>query len=212
MLVRWRDSSALPALPNMFDDLFNNDLTSFFGRDMSDFFSRNQNMIMPAVNVKETPDHYEIEVAAPGLRKEDFNIRLDQNILTLSAQRESRSGFEPNTQSQVNVQGQEPNASAAPENQTSTAAPANDQGGNQNTALSHQGDSKSAALQGASQNQPQRYTRREFSYTTFQRSFILPDSTDPERISANYQDGILLIRVPKREQAQNNQTRTIDIS
>jgi HSP20 family protein len=204
MLIRWRDKSGFPTLPaNMFDDFFNTDLSSFFGRDLSDFFERNPNMVMPAVNIKETDKDFQIEVAAPGLRKEDFQIQLDHNTLTLSAQRESRSGYEPADQ------GQESGQAAATGEQTSGSG---DQGADQNSGVSRPAGDPTAAMQTGSQNQPGRYTRREFSYTSFQRSFTLPETVEAEGISANYQDGILLITVPKREQAQVTRTRTIDIS
>jgi HSP20 family protein len=57
-----------------------------------------------------------------------------------------------------------------------------------------------------------RYTRREFGYTSFQRSFTLPNSVDAERIQANYQDGVLYIHLPKREEAKEKPARQIDIS
>lgn len=86
------------------------------------------------------------------------------------------------------------------------------QGGSENagTGMSPSGG-QTTAMQHQGQSQPEKYTRREFSYTCFQRSFSLPESTDPERISANYQDGILTITVPKREQNQSRSSRTIDI-
>ncbi|MDQ4138984.1 MAG: Hsp20 family protein, partial [Bacteroidota bacterium] len=89
----------------MFDDFFNNDLTSFFGRDMSDFFNRNQNMVMPAVNIKESQDNFQIELAAPGLRKEDFQLHLENNILTVSAQKETRNTYGSGNQNQAIEQG-----------------------------------------------------------------------------------------------------------
>jgi HSP20 family protein len=170
---------------------------------MSDFFERNPNMVMPAVNIKETDKDFQIEVAAPGLRKEDFQIQLDQNTLTLSAHRESRSGYGPADQ------GQEGGQAATSGGQASASG---DQGANQNTGGGRPAGDPTAAMQAAGQNQPERYTRREFSYTSFQRSFTLPETVEAEKISANYQDGILLITVPKRDQAQVTRTRTIDIS
>ncbi len=147
MLIRWRNISGFPAVSNMFDDFFNNDLTSFFGRDMSDFFDQNQNMIMPAVNIKESPDNFQIEVAAPGLRKEDFKLHLENNILTVSAQRETRSGFEPNQKSQP--MDQESNSSAAAtDNQTTGQTSTGDQEINQN-AGSSQSNGQSSAVQAA---------------------------------------------------------------
>lgn len=122
MLIRWRDNSSFPAIANMFDDLLQNDLTSFFGRDMSDFFNRNSNMVMPAVNIKETPDSFQIELAAPGLSKEDFKLDLNRNILTVSAQKETRSGYEPAAQSQAEGQSSTNNETAgATDGQSVTA-------------------------------------------------------------------------------------------
>ncbi len=57
-----------------------------------------------------------------------------------------------------------------------------------------------------------RYTRREFSYESFERSFTLPTTVDPDGIHANYQDGILLVNIPKREEAKTKEPRTITIS
>lgn len=209
MLIKWRDNTGFPALSSMFDDFFNNDLTSFFGRDMSEFFNRNQSLVMPAVNIKETPDAFQIEVAAPGLRKEDFKLNLDHNILTISAQRETRSGYEqPQSESQTNEQG----ATAVTEGQTGEQTNTNNQDAHQNAGGTPSSGEQSPAMPGGSQNKPQRYTRREFSYTSFQRSFTLPETVEAEQISANYQDGILTINVPKQPQKPANNKRTIDIS
>jgi HSP20 family protein len=192
----------------MFDDPFlNAGLSSFFGRDLSDVFERNPNMVMPAVNIKETDNNFQIEVAAPGLRKEDFSIQLDKNVLTLSAQRETSSGFEPGAQQQ-----QAGGQAGGSEGQTTGQAGKTEQGGKQKTEVSKQGGGQSTAMQTGTQNQPERYTRREFSYTSFQRSFTLPETVDAEKITANYQDGILLVTVPKRQQAQVTRTKTINIS
>lgn len=207
MLIRWRDNS-FPAMSNMFDDFLSNDLTSFFGRDLTDVFDRNPNMVMPAVNVKETQDAFQIEVAAPGLNKEDFKLNLDRNILTLSAHKETRTGYDPGSQSRENEQGQE-------NQQATSMAEAQDTGQRNSTnegADESRPAAQSAAMQNRTQNQMERYTRREFSYTSFQRSFSLPETTEPESISANYENGILTINVPKRKQNQASSSRSIDIS
>ena len=75
---------------NMFDDFFNRDLTSFFGRDVHELLQRNQGVAMPAVNIRETENNFQIELPAPGLRKEDFRISLENNTLTISARQETR--------------------------------------------------------------------------------------------------------------------------
>ena len=144
----------------MFDDCFNNDLTSFFGRDMSDFFNRNQNRIMPAVNIKEVQDNLQIEVAAPGLRKEDFQLHLENNVLTVSAQKETRSGFEPSAANQNNDQNQ--NSSTTEDgtvNQTSGATTTSEAGANQNIEISGTSGDASTGVQTATPSSPQRYTR-----------------------------------------------------
>ncbi len=63
----------------------------FFGRDfLADFFDNKTGISVPAVNVREGKDHYTIEVAAPGLNKEDFRINLEKNILTISSEKEAK--------------------------------------------------------------------------------------------------------------------------
>lgn len=213
MLIKWRNNS-FPAMSNVFDDFFNDSLTSLFGRDLSDVFERNPGMAMPAVNVKETGDAFQIEVAAPGLQKEDFNLNLERNILTISAQKESRAEYGPSNQTEG--QGQE-NSQGAPtataDAQSTDQANASQQGESRSQgAMQSRPAAQSSAMQQRNQNQMERYTRREFSYTSFERSFSLPETTDPERISANYENGILTINVPKREQQQMRQSRTINIS
>ncbi|SFO00258.1 HSP20 family protein [Bizionia echini] len=56
------------------------------------------------------------------------------------------------------------------------------------------------------------YTRREFGYASFKRTFTLPESVDDEKINANYNDGILSILLPKKEEAKQKPSRTIEIS
>lgn len=67
-------------------------------------------------------------------------------------------------------------------------------------------------MQPQSSGQPPRYTQREFSYSSFQRSFTLPEGVDLDKISANYQNGLLTITVPKREKQQSRLSQNIDIS
>lgn len=134
-------------------------IENFFSRDMNDFFNVSTPALsqMPAVNVVEHQDGFRIEVAAPGLKKEDFKLNLNHNNLTISAYQETKS--------------EEP-AEAKPD---------------------------------------EKYTRREFSYTSFQRTFTLPTSVDADKIQANYTDGILKIEIPKREEAKVKPPRQIEI-
>lgn len=107
------------------------------------FFTDRMVSRVPAVNVCETQDHYQIEMAAPGLNKEDFKIKLDRNLLSVSVEQ------------------------------------------------SHQQDQTK-----------KNYNKREFSYSSFVRSFALPESADDANIEAKYQEGILSISVAKKEEAK----------
>lgn len=136
-------------LPSVFDDMFK---TDWLGE------TTNVNTIgtsIPAVNIQETDEDFLVEVAAPGKAKEDFNIELDNDVLTISAEEKQ-------------------------EKETSE---------------------KSG-----------KFTRREFSYSTFKRAFSLPDSVDSGKISASYNNGVLEIAIPKREEAKVQAKRMIAIS
>lgn len=124
----------------------------------------------PAVNILENDAEFRIEVSAPGMKKEDFSIDMEENRLTISAERRYAH-----------------------------------QEGNGNEKA---GKSKNSKDNGGSN---ERYTRREFGYSQFSRSFMLPENVDPERIEANYQDGILQLTLPKREEQQRKQRRQINI-
>jgi HSP20 family protein len=147
-LVR-QNATLFPSLPSLLED--------FFARDWADstLASRPFSSTLPAVNVQETNDEFVIEVAAPGMKRDEFKVELDNNVLTISSHREEQ---------QDNSQ----------------------QGGN--------------------------YTRREFNYRYFQRSFTLPEkAVDGEKIAARYADGILHITVPKRDEAKLKPIKQISI-
>jgi HSP20 family protein len=150
-LVR-TNGSLFPAIPTLLDE--------FFGRDWLDSSRANwksTGTTLAAVNVLENNDDFKIEVAAPGLKKDDFKVELDNNILTISSQRED---------------GEEKN-----------------QGDNYN------------------------YTRREFRYQSFQRSFSLPENqVKADKISAQYVDGLLKIVIPKSDEAKIKPAKQIAVS
>jgi HSP20 family protein len=98
---------------------------------------------VPAVNISENDNEFHVELAVPGLKKEDFKINLDKNVLTISAEKKS-------------------------ENNTET----------------------------------KKFSKREYSYSSFVRSFTLPDTADHTNIEADYTDGILKLTVAKREEAK----------
>ena len=136
-------------VPSFIDRFFNNDLMDW---GTSNFSSTSTSL--PAVNVKETDDDYFIEVAAPGMTKKDFKINFQNNVLTISSEKQN-------------------------ENEESDDS----------------------------------YTRKEFSYQSFQRSFTVPgNDVDSDKISASYNDGILNIKLPKREEVKPKPAREIKIS
>ena len=106
---------------------------------------------VPSVNIIENDNDFEIEFAAPGVKKEDFNINLDNQVLTIS--REVKDEKETN----------------------------------------------------------ENYTRREFVYGSFSRSFTLPKSVKFDNIAADYNQGILKITLPKKEE-EAKLSREISIS
>ncbi|MCZ4696188.1 Hsp20/alpha crystallin family protein [Ancylomarina euxinus] len=137
---------------NSFPSLFDN----FFSRDWMDWNNSNYsstNTTLPAVNVRENDHEFTIEVAAPGMKKDDFNIHLENNQLSISSEIKSEK------------------------------------------------ESKDG-----------KYSRKEFSYQSFQRSFRLPvDLIDGDKISAKYNEGILSIHLPKKEEAKPKPSRMISI-
>lgn len=136
-------------LPSLFDRFFNSDLMDW---NLTNFSSTNTTL--PAVNVKETDDDYILEVAAPGMSKKDFKINFQNNVLTISSEKQEEK------------------------------------------------DEKEDS-----------YTRREFCYQSFQRSFTVPhNDVDSEKISAAYADGILSVKLPKREEIKPKPAREIKIS
>lgn len=144
------NGNLFPAIPSLIED--------FLTRDLFDTNAhwKSNGTTLPAVNVNETNEEFIIEVAAPGMKRGDFHVELDNNMLTISAQRE---------------------------------------------------DTKEEKQNGSL------YTRREFSYQSFQRSFALPENKiEGDRIAAKYTDGILYISVPKKEEAKVKPPKQIAIS
>lgn len=125
-------NNAHPFFNDVFDSLLND---SFIGDKL---VAR-----VPAVNIAENDNEFHIELAVPGLKKEDFKINLDKNILTISAEKKSENAEET-----------------------------------------------------------KKFSKREYSYNSFVRSFTLPDSVDHSKIEADYTDGILKLTVAKREEAK----------
>ena len=131
----------------------------FFASLIDDFINTDWNLkvptfsgTVPAVNIKELDSQFEIELAVPGMKKDDFEIEVEDGVLSISSTQEEE---------QVNEKG--------------------------------------------------KFTRREFSYSSFRRSFTLPDSVNPTKIDATYKEGVLLVLLPKHKEAQPQPKKLIKI-
>ena len=128
----------------MFDEVFND----FFGGSPVTGSLLNKGA---AVNIREDKTAYHLEFAAPGFEKEEFKIDLENQVLTVSAEKKSEN-----------------------------------------------------------KEESKQYTRREYVYAAFKRSFNLPESVNEEAIKAEYKNGILHVSIPKKEE-ENKQKREITI-
>ncbi|QEC74702.1 Hsp20/alpha crystallin family protein [Mucilaginibacter ginsenosidivorax] len=126
------NNTLMPGFNDVFDSIFNDT-----------FFSDRMVARVPAVNISESENNYHVELAAPGLKKEDFKLNLERNQLTISVEQ----------------------------------------------SADHQDNQKN-------------YSKREYSYSSFMRSFTLPESADHANIEASYIEGILRIDIAKREEAK----------
>jgi len=149
-LIKWKNNSnaidRFPFMPSTFNDFF----SDFLNSDVlqKDFFKS-----VPAVNIMERKDDFTIELAVPGIDKNDFKIEVDKGVLSISAEKKEEMKDE------------------------------ND-----------------------------RYTRKEFSYSSFKRSFSLPEQVNTENIIAEYKDGVLMLVLPKKDEAKTKASREIKIS
>ena len=131
-------------LPSIFNDFFDNE------------WMVKANATAPAINVIETEKAYKVELAAPGMTKEDFNERIDEeNNLVISMEKKTENKEE---------------------------------------------------------KKDGRYLRREFSYSKFQQTMILPENVDKDHISAQVENGVLNIELPKlSEEEVKKPDRTIEV-
>jgi HSP20 family protein len=126
--------------PSLFTDFFS-PWNEWFDDDR--FF--NKTMTMPAVNIMENNNHYTVSLAAPGLKKDDFKIDLDGNMLTISSEKEEEK-----------------------------------------------------------EQKDEKITKKEYNYSSFSRSFTLPEDVKNESIDARYDNGVLNITLPKKEGAKKS--------
>ena len=124
-----------PSMPSVFEDFF---------KPWSQWFDdgglTNRRMNIPAVNIKENGNHYTVTLAAPGLKKDDFKIDVEGNMLTISSEKEENK-----------------------------------------------------------EEKYEKFTRKEYSYSSFSRSFTLPEDVKEEAIEATYENGVLNLRLPRKE-------------
>ena len=136
-----------PTWSSWIDEVFNRDLPSFF---TSNF---NTGITMPKVNIRETKSAYFVDMAVPGVKKSDFQIELDNEVLSIATE-----------------------------------------------------------IQDKNDKQEDNFARREFGYASFKRSFSLPETVNEDDIKAEYNNGVLSIYLPKKEEAVQKPARSIQIS
>jgi HSP20 family protein len=140
-----RHRFAGPAFSNFFD-AFENEIPGIFRNEFN-------NLVQPSVNIKETKEAYLVEVAAPGLAKENFNVKVEDELLTISAE-----------------------------------------------------------VQEQKLDESEKFTRKEFSQSSFKRTFTLPKTIASDKINAAYENGILKVTLPKLEEAKQKGSIEVKIS
>lgn len=138
-------------LPSLFNDFFRPWDSLFDFNGGSKPFNL-QSVNIPAVNISEQKDSYEVSLAAPGLKKDDFNIDIEGNTLTISAEKEEKK-----------------------------------------------------------EEKEEKWTRKEFSYTSFSRSFTLPETVNKDKIDASYDNGLLKLVLPKTEEGKKQSPKHISV-
>lgn len=137
-------SKRFPALSNIFDE-------PFFNVD----FNGNKSWMaaVPPVNVVDKDGEFEVEIAVPGMKKEDFHVTCENGYLTIKAEKEEKR-----------------------------------------------------------EEKDKNYTRREYNYNSFERSFSLPASVKSDQVKAKYEDGVLKISLPKTEEAKTKPKREVKVA
>ena len=146
-LIKFKKQHRLPWYDNMFTDLLGTDrlLTN-------DFFMENK--WVPAMNIKENDENFEIEVAAPGFNKEDFEIVYENGVIHISVEHKEETEEKEET-----------------------------------------------------------FTKREFNYHSFKRSFTLPENVnEDEKIEATYNHGILKLVLAKLKESEIHHKKIIEVS
>jgi len=131
--------------PVYWDDFFND-------RVFNSYNNAQCNHTSPAVNVIENDNDFEIEVAVPGLSRKDFNIEVEEDVLTISSKEKEKK-----------------------------------------------------------EENKQNFSRREFSFKSFKRSFQLPETVDQDQVHASNKDGVLTIILVKKEEVVQKAPRQIEV-
>lgn len=150
MLVIKRNGNLLPGIPVLFNDFVIKDLWNRGLENISPAATT-----IPAVNIRENNENFVVEMAAPGMNKNDFKIELNGNTLTISSEKKIEEEAK----------------------------------------------------------EEERYSQKEFSYQSFTRIFTLPqDVVDVDKIEAKYENGLLHLVIPKKEEAKLKGPRQIQIT
>lgn len=141
-------TKATERMPSVFDDFF---------KPWNEWFDKGGSLwgralTIPAVNITETTNEYQVSLAAPGMKKDDFKIDVDGNMLTISSEKEENR-----------------------------------------------------------EEKDKKFTRKEYSYSSFSRSFTLPDEVNKEKIEAKYEDGLLKLSLPRKEEAKKPAAKQIAV-
>lgn len=153
LIKRKGNGNGFPALRTNLSDLF--DIENFFNEPFlpksllaeKTLFSK-----LPAANIRETDKEYIIELAAPGLKKKDFLVDVDNGCLEIKVEKEEEV-----------------------------------------------------------EEKDEQFTRKEYSYNTFYRSFDLPETVNAERIKARYEDGVLKVQLPKITETKRKPIKEITV-
>jgi len=133
--------------PGLFDDFF---------KPWNEWFDNgyfpNRLSTMPAVNITESNGTYELSLAAPGMKKDDFKIDVNGDILTISSEKEE-----------------------------------------------------------SKEEKDKKFTRKEYNYSAFSRSFTLPSQVNKDKIDAYYENGVLKLSLPVKEEAKKSSSKQIAV-
>ena len=141
-------TKAFERTPILFDDFFK-PWNEWFGNGGALW---NRALTVPAVNITENNNDYQVSLAVPGMKKDDFKIDVDGNMLTISCEKEE-----------------------------------------------------------SKEEKDKKFTRKEYNYSSFSRSFSLPDGVSQDKIEARYEDGVLKLTLPRKEEAKKPSAKQIAV-